>query len=138
MNLFVDSSAWIALFDVSDKYHRIAATNFNSLLGQEVMFITSDYVFDEAVTLLLNRSGHNKATEFGLWLLSANNVKIIHIDELVWQDAWRMFAAYDDKQWAFTDCTSFVLMRQHKLWRAFAFDRHFEQAGFQLWPKVDA
>ena len=45
-----------------------------------------------------------------------------------------MFQRYDDKQWAFTDCTSFVLMRQNNLHRAFAFDYHFAQAGFQLWP----
>jgi predicted nucleic acid-binding protein len=45
-----------------------------------------------------------------------------------------MFRRYDDKAWAFTDCTRFVVMRQMGLMQAFAFDDHFEQAGFQLWP----
>jgi predicted nucleic acid-binding protein len=48
-----------------------------------------------------------------------------------------MFQQYDDKQWAFTDCTSFMLMRQHNLHRAFAFDHCFEQSGFQLWPGME-
>jgi predicted nucleic acid-binding protein len=135
MNLFVDSSAWIALFDGSDKYHQHAETNFQRLLGQEVRFFTSDYVFDEAVTHLLKRGGHKKATQFGIWLLAAKNIEMLHINEEVWQDAWFLFQAYDDKEWAFTDCTSFVLMRQHNLWQAFTFDHHFEQAGFQLWPR---
>ncbi|MEJ2750029.1 MAG: PIN domain-containing protein [Anaerolineae bacterium] len=134
MNLFADSSGWVALFDKSDKYHRAASTSFRQLEGQSVIIQTSDYVFDEAVTLLLKQSGHGAATRFGLWLLAAKNVHIVHVDEIVWQTAWEMFQTYNDKEWTFTDCTSFVLMRQRHLWQAFSFDQHFVQAGFQLWP----
>lgn len=134
MNLFVDSSGWVALFDKSDKYHQIASASFRLLEGQAVTFNTSDYVFDEAITILLRRGGHGAATKFGLWLLTTRNVNIIHVDEIVWQATWEMFQTFDDKAWAFTDCTSFVLMRQHNLWQAFSFDQHFVQAGFQLWP----
>jgi predicted nucleic acid-binding protein len=96
--------------------------------------LTSDYVFDETLTLLMNRDGKQQAVRYGKWALKAENIELISVDENVWQAAWEMFQSYDDKQWAFTDCTSFILMRQHNLNQAFAFDRHFEQAGFQLWP----
>ncbi len=134
MNLFVDSSAWIALFDESDKYHAVATANLRGLEGQRVSFLTSDYIFDEAITVLLNRGGWRIATRFGEWLLAADSIEMVFVDKWVWQAAWDMFQIYDDKEWAFTDCTSFVLMRQHNLWRAFTFDNHFVQAGFQLWP----
>jgi predicted nucleic acid-binding protein len=32
----------------------------------------------------------------------------------------------------FVDCLSFALMRRHRIKTAFAFDRHFEIAGFKL------
>jgi predicted nucleic acid-binding protein len=137
MIYFVDTSAWVALFDASDKYHPLATNGLNLLLGTPVTFLTSDYVFDETVTLLLKRKGNAQAVRFGNWVLSAENITLIRVGEDVWQAAWEMFQQYDDKQWAFTDCTSFVLMRQHNLHRAFAFDHHFEQAGFQLWPGME-
>lgn len=134
MNYFVDTSAWVALFDSSDKYHPLALSGLDLLLGTPVIFFTSDYVFDETVTLLMKRQGKAQAIRYGNWVLSAKNITLIHVEEAAWQGAWEMWQHYSDKQWAFTDCTSFVLMRQHHLHRAFAFDHHFEQAGFQLWP----
>ena len=135
MKLFVDTSAWVALFDAGDKYHPLAAGGMRSLGGTPARFFTSTYVFDEAITLLHYRVGHQQAVKFGNWLLASGNVIISRVDESIWQASWEMFQAYNDKAWAFTDCTSFVLMRQINLHRAFAFDRHFVQAGFQLWPE---
>lgn len=137
MTLFVDSSAWIGLFGESDKYHQPASRAFTSLGAQPKRLVTSDYIIDETLTHILITYGRHNALRFGRWVLSASFVDKIRVDEEVWQAAWEMFQSYDDKQWAFTDCTSFVLMRQHNLHRAFSFDRHFEQAGFQLWPGMD-
>ena len=134
MKYFVDTSGWVALFDASDKYHLHAVNGFNTLLGTPVNFLTSDYIFDETITLLLQRGGQNQAVRFGNWMLNADNIDLLYIHEGVWKTAWEMFQSYEDKEWAFTDCTSFVLMRQHGLHQAFTFDHHFEQAGFQLWP----
>lgn len=137
MTLFVDSSAWIGLFGEADKYHQLASHAFTSLGTQPQRLITSDYIIDETLTHILITYGRHNALRFGRWVLSASFVDKIWIDEVVWQAAWEMFQRYDDKQWAFTDCTSFVLMRQHNLHRAFTFDHHFAQAGFQLWPGMD-
>jgi predicted nucleic acid-binding protein len=41
--------------------------------------------------------------------------------------AFTIFKRYTDKDFSFTDCTSFSIMRFLKLKRAFAFDKHFEQ-----------
>jgi uncharacterized protein len=39
---------------------------------------------------------------------------------------------YDDKNFSFVDCVSFAVMHEHSLSRAFAFYKHFTQAGFEM------
>lgn len=43
------------------------------------------------------------------------------------RSAWVIFERYADKDWSFTDCTSFVVMERLGITQAFAFDRHFKQ-----------
>ena len=50
------------------------------------------------------------------------------------ETAWTYFERYHDKSWDFIDCTSFALMDSLKLERAFTFDAHFSQKGFQISP----
>lgn len=38
---------------------------------------------------------------------------------------------HDDKGYSFTDCTSFVFMKEMKLTHYLACDKNFEQAGFK-------
>lgn len=132
--LFVDTSAWVALFDRTDKYHAVASEAFSSLRSSQLLLVTSDYVIDETLTLLRYRCNHAVAVAFGKWVQTSEIVEIAPINPDLWQAAWRLFEQYDDKAWAFTDCTSFALMRQAELTDAFAFDHHFKQAGFLRWP----
>jgi len=37
-----------------------------------------------------------------------------------------------DKDYSFTDCTSFVVMKELRLKDALTTDRHFRQAGFHI------
>ena len=50
--------------------------------------------------------------------------------------AWELFVRHDDKDFLFTDCTSFVIMRELGLTDAFAFNEHFAQMGFRVWPQA--
>lgn len=134
MKLFVDTSAWVAYYDADDRWHAAAKAAVDSLLDQRVTLVTTDYVIDETITLLLYHAGRQRALTFGDTVQRSRHVELLRIDADIWEQAWRLFKRYDDKTWAFTDCTSFVVMRQMGLWEVFAFDYHFEQAGFQLWP----
>jgi len=64
----------------------------------------------------------------------APNVTVVWIDARHFADAIGDFERHQDKRWSFTDCTSFVAMRDLGITRAFAFDRNFEQAGFERLP----
>jgi predicted nucleic acid-binding protein len=136
MKVFVDTSAWAAYYDPSDRWHAAARDAIQRSVHARVTFVTTDYVLDETLTLLLMHAGRGAAIQFGEAVQASRNVDLVHVHPATWDQAWQMFRLYDDKAWAFTDCTSFTVMRQRGIDRAFSFDRHFGQAGFQLWPRV--
>jgi predicted nucleic acid-binding protein len=123
---FVDTSAWYALLDTSDANHH-AAVKFKDSLAHPL--VTSNYVVDEVITLVRNRLGYMVAVEIGqkLWDESiANLIRVMPRDE---RKAWGVFVQYRDKNFSFTDCTSFALMERIGLTEVFAFDEHFKQYG---------
>ena len=134
MKLFADTSGWVAAFDRDDQRHVQAQSAFAALLTQTNLIYTSDYIVAETITFLLSHCNHFQAAKFGRAVRRSVNTRIIHIDEDLWHEAWELFQRYDDKEYSFVDCTSFVLMRTLKLRDVFGFDHHFEQMGFRLWP----
>lgn len=137
MKLFVDTSAWAGYYDAGDRWHTAAREAVTSLLDQGVTFVTTDYVLDETITLLLHHAGRERVLVFVDAIQRSRNVQLVRVDAGVWELAWQLFKQYDDKVWSFTDCTSFAVMRQMDLQQAFAFDHDFEQAGFDIWPGME-
>lgn len=43
---FVDTNAWVALYDKKDQYHSQASKFLKELLGKPITLITSDYIMD--------------------------------------------------------------------------------------------
>ncbi len=43
-----------------------------------------------------------------------------------------LFVRRPDKEWSFTDCVSFDVMKDREITDALTADHHFEQAGFTL------
>ena len=132
MRLFVDTSAWLALDDENDQYHEKAVAKSSEIKRLRIELITSEYIIDESITLIRYRVSHKAAIIFGDSLLSSRIVKILNVTNEDRLKAWEMFKKYDDKDLSFTDCTSFILMRNLRLQKAFAFDDHFKQIGFEL------
>lgn len=132
MRLFVDTSAWLALSDKGDQHHGDAQSRISRIKKEKIEMITSSYVFDEAVTIIRYRVSHATAVTFGETLMSSSIVTVADISDEDRFRAWTLFRKYSDKTLSFTDCTSFVLMKTFELQKAFAFDDHFKQVGFQL------
>lgn len=132
LKVFVDTSAWLAYFDGDDQYHSRALRVMAQLSGAGAHLVTTDYVFDEALTIVRYRVSHSAAVEFGQAVLSSSVAAIVPIDRRMRGKAWKWFCEYTDKELSFTDCTSFVLMREQGIAKCFGFDRHFVQCGFQL------
>jgi predicted nucleic acid-binding protein len=98
------------------------------------VLLTTDYVVDETLTLLRLRLGLTAAREWWGRISASRRVVMAEVDHVLREDALHWFFRYEDKDFSFTDCTSFALMNREKLREALTTDRHFEQAGFQMVP----
>ena len=130
-SIFVDTGGWYATIARKDHDHKVAK---QFLLDNKFTLITSDYVMDETVTLLQSRIGHNYAVKFLDTLQASQQIELIYLTPSHIVETIRLFRNRVDKGWSFTDCSSFVLMREYQIQNAFAFDEHFQQAGFQTKP----
>jgi len=137
MRIFVDTSAFYALEDKSDRNNQDARVFENELIAGNlglVQLITSNYVFDELITLVRRNLSHKKAVEMGERINASKVLKIERISPEIEAKAWNIFKSHSDKEFSYTDCTSFALMEQKGIDYAFAFDRHFEQRGYRRFP----
>ncbi len=132
--VFVDSSYWIALELTDDQNHQAAQAHWNSLDLADADLVTTSYVFDESVTFLNSRNAHQTALNLGESMLLSPRIELIHVDEELFFDGWKMFQKYDDKGFSLTDCISFIVMKRYDIYTALAFDKHFVQAGFETEP----
>jgi len=134
--IFVDTSAWYAL-EVEDDENHASAMAFREELrrGRYGALLTSDYILDEAITLLRVRKGTEPSSRFADKVLRSKSVSIVWIDSFIFNEALKLLKERLDKKWSFTDCTSFVIMGQLSVNEAFAFDQNFEQAGFTRLPQ---
>jgi predicted nucleic acid-binding protein len=132
MRLFVDTSAWFALHDTRDQNHRDAIAKSFEIRRRKIELITSEYIIDESITLIRHRISHKAAVIFGESLLFSNIVTILDISYEDRLKAWELFKKYEDKSFSFTDCTSFTLMKNLSIRKAFTFDEHFKQVGIDI------
>lgn len=129
--LFVDTSAWFAYANRGDAEHREVRVALRDAVGR---LLTSNFVFDETVTLCRYRLGHAAAVKVGHALRESPGVDLLRLSAEDERTAWSLFLERPDKQYSFTDCTSFVLMRRMKIHRAIALDDDFRQEGFEVIP----
>ncbi len=129
--LFVDTSAWFAFVYQRDPDHVQTREFIQQFQGR---LITSNYVFDELITLVLTRANHAEAVKIGNLLKDPTAVTLTRVTLEDEERAWEFLRKMDDKTYSFTDCTSFMLMKRLRLNIALSLDSHFEQAGFHRVP----
>lgn len=129
--VFVDTSAWFAYINAADPDHERVD---HTLANQRGRLLTSNFVFDEVVTLCLYRLGHAAAVRVGNVLLGGGFLDVIRVTPADERSAWSLFAARTDKTYSFTDCTSFVLMRRLAIKQAVTVDSDFGREGFDCLP----
>ena len=129
-DVFMDSAGFLALWDAGDEHHEDATRLQNELVGKRRRFVTTDYVVDETVTLLLVRHSHAAAVDFLKAVGKSDALHLEWIGTARFQAASSLFCKHTDKQWSFTDCVSFAIMGELRIRDSFTTDHHFKQAGF--------
>lgn len=131
--LFVDTGAFYALADRSDRHHPAArAAWLESALVDE--FLTTDHVIVETWLLLRARLGRPAAMRW--WdALVRGAVTVVGVASRDFARAREIVEGWSDQTFSLIDCTSFAVLERLGLDRAFAFDSHFRV--FRLGPRRD-
>ena len=130
--VFVDTAAWLALVNKTDSLHKQAKTTRNRLLEQGARFVMTDYILVEIANALSRIPFKQTAVNLISSIKESSDIEVVEIDKSAFDEAWELYSSHLDKEWGFTDCTSFVTMKRRKLSEVFTSDHHFEQAGFKI------
>ncbi len=133
-NVFVDTSAWMALADTDDDYHTQATKILPSVLKDFRNVLTSNLVIAESYILILHELGYKASQEFLNNITASPRVRVIYSTQEVEEDAKLILKKYADQDFSYTDAVSFAIMNKHKTVKAFTFDKHFTTAGFTRIP----
>ncbi|HKZ23813.1 MAG TPA: hypothetical protein VJ224_05355 [Thermoplasmata archaeon] len=133
----MDSGAFIARAVTNDKYHDAATATFQAISRRELPFrlqYTSNYVVDEAVTLILYQAGPRLGVDTLHRIRASPSLRVLHVTPEVEAEADRVFGRFALSRVSYTDCTTKVLMDRESIGVAFSFDRDLEVLGFRRIP----
>lgn len=124
-SVFIDTSAFYALLDHSDRWHTAALETFERLAGERRPVFTSNLAVAETYALVGARLGRNVAFQW----LGASDVVILYENEPDHDRAFDLLQQYHDKTFSYADAVAFALMERFGTQTAFAFDEDFRQLG---------
>jgi predicted nucleic acid-binding protein len=130
--VFVDTGAWIAAAIMADTHHEEASAHWTQLLERGAKPCTSVPVVLETFTYLQRGLGPGVALAWRAALAGTPRLEIFDCTAGDLALSWQWLERRDLHKLGLVDATSFVLMKKHKLRRAFTFDVHFATAGFSL------
>lgn len=132
--MIIDASSLYAVVDRRDPNHMLATPFLRSFARQGV-FLLSNHVFDEIMTLVKMRLGVSAALQLGMRLRNSRHIEMVIFGQREEMATWHLFSRYTDKGWSYTDCASLALARQLGVQQAFTFDHHFSQMGLLVYPQ---
>jgi predicted nucleic acid-binding protein len=124
---FVDTSFLLGLVLADDELHE-AALRWRRAIGGPLL--TTEYVLVEFADALSHEHLRGVALSTIALLRGDPDVRIIAASSGLLDRALELFGERMDKQWALTDCISFVVMEDEEATDALTADHHFEQASF--------
>jgi uncharacterized protein len=128
--VFVDTSALIALVVADDDAHASAVRALTRLESQQSVLVTSSYALVETYALLGRRYGHQIVERFREDLQSL--LEVVWVDHELHERGLDRLLGREIRGLSLVDAVSFVIMERERIDEAFAYDRHFAQAGFSL------
>ena len=133
--VFVDTAGWYALIDRRDAQHAEMSQLVQRLIPRGTRLVSTDYVIDEACTLAKRRGGALMALRLLDVVTQTVALDLEWIGPERFDRAKAQFRKYHDQAFSFTDCTSFVVMRELRISDVITTDERFRTAGFQLLPE---
>lgn len=120
--------------DAADPAHEACRSARDEWLREGRVIVTTDYVVDETLTLIRMRLGLDAAAGWWRQVDGSALLRWEWIDAMRAERARSWFFEGEDKDFSFTDRSSFVVMREVRSRTTLTTDRHFAQAGFEVVP----
>ncbi|MGH2713329.1 MAG: type II toxin-antitoxin system VapC family toxin [Pseudonocardiaceae bacterium] len=120
MTLFVDTSAFYAAADTSDRSHE----RTKRVLGAGEPLVTSDHVLAESWLLLRHRLGRRAANAFWEAIRSGASA-VEHVGPGDLEVAWTIASQFEAQDFSLVDMTSFAVMQRIGVLRAASLDDDF-------------
>jgi uncharacterized protein len=130
MNVFLDTSALLAVLDADDANHQAAKRSWESIITAGDTLVSHNYILVEASALVLHRLGLE-----ALRVLEGDMVpvlRVLWVTRDIQAAAAAAHLAARRRSLTLVDCASFEIMRRTGIRTAFAFDRHFSEYGYEL------
>jgi predicted nucleic acid-binding protein len=129
--VFADTSALYAFVDKNDANHVGAREAVTRLARTGRRIVATDYVVTETVNLANARGGANVAVRVLDLIEQSAGIQVEWIEVERFDKAKAFFRKHSDHGYSFTDCTSFIVMRELRLTEVLTTDHHFAEAGFR-------
>lgn len=134
--LFWDTQGFFALLSSDDRAHEKAVELIKDIAERRIMGVTTDWVIGETCTLLSARKRPHLIQPFLSSTSHSKALRVEHINEQRFEAAKALILKRLDRGVSFTDCTSFVVMKELRLSKAMTDDEHFQQEGLEALLRI--
>jgi Predicted nucleic acid-binding protein, contains PIN domain len=140
MSVFVDTGVFYAHHDTDASRHTVGTDALNAVLSSAEYgrVMTSDYVYDETVTLSQMRTGDIDAgLEVGRRIRGSgypSAIELLHSSPALFDRAVSIHQTYADHELSFTDAMTVAMIKYHEIDDLLSFDDDFEGVVPRLVP----
>src|SRR5688572_14974207 len=126
--VFADTAYFIALLgrDVDERQRAAEA-----MRGRTDNLVTTAFVLVELGNFLSPARHRAYFVNVVRTLSEQQGTVVLPPDARLYDAGLRLYTDRPDQDWSFTDCISFVVMRERRIAEALTTDHHFEQAGYK-------
>ncbi|MGM0447465.1 MAG: type II toxin-antitoxin system VapC family toxin [Methanobacteriota archaeon] len=142
MSVFVDTGVFYAHHDTDASRNAVGTDALNAVLSSAEYghVMTSDYVYDETVTLTQMRTGDVDAgLEVGRRIRGAgypSAIELLHSSPALFDRAVSVHQTYADHDLSFTDAMTVAMIEYHEIDGVLSFDDDFDGIVSRLVPET--
>lgn len=142
MSVFVDTGVFYAHHDVDASRHDVGADALTTVLQSPSYghVMTSDYIYDEVVTLTHKRTGNiSDGLTVGRRIRGngyPDAIELLHASPRLFERAVDVYESYEDHELSFTDAMTVAMVREHDIDSVLSFDDDFDGVVDRLAPEA--
>lgn len=134
-SILIDTVFVLALINKRDQYHQ-RATELADFYDGHPLVVTEAVLLE--IGNALARNFKAQAVEVIEGFRFSTEVEVVPLSPSLFEQGFKLYKQYQDKEWGLVDCLSFIVMRQAGMTEALTYDQHFVQAGFQALMRDDS